>query len=157
MSGKSRKKHFDIAYAVERLILKAVIAGILLLIAFQALMLNDTARVFLNYTTRLEGDSLQEAGLLSTSGKIIVKMENQELYPEAMLLVNGEPVARFDRQEVEVEVKNNDLLELDASRVKKQSLYFTVVGVSDNVLKPSIGMRVSAKNKIEVISRVKLK
>lgn len=157
MFRKPRNKQSDITLKLERLILKAVISGIILLIIFQAIMLNDTARVFLNYTTRLEGDSLQETGLLSAKGKIIVKLENQELCSDALLLVNGEPAARFDKREIEVQVKNNDLIEIDTSRVKNQIIYFTVVGISDNVLEPSIGTRIKAKNKIEVISRIKLK
>jgi len=157
MFRKPGNNQHDIIYNVERLIFKAVIVGIILLIIFQASMLNETVRVFLNYTTRLEGDSLQEAGLLSERGMIIVKIENEELFPDALLLVNGEPAAGFDKKEIEIQVKNNDLIEIDASRIKKQPIYVTVIGISDNVLKPTIGMRIRAKNKIQIISRIKLK
>ena len=157
MAREARNKQFDIAYWVEKLLFKAAIAGIILLIVFQAIMLNESARVFLSYTTRLEGETLEQGGLLSTSGRIIIRIENEELFPEALLLVNGEPVAAFDKREVEIQVRNNDLVEIDVSRIKDKTLYFSIVGISDNVIQPTIGMRVKARNKIQVISRVKLK
>lgn len=157
MARKLRGKQPDVARKVEGFILKAAITGIVLLTLFQAIMLNDTARVFLNYTSKLEGQSLDESGLLTTTGKLIIRIENEEVFPEVLLLVNGEPVAAFDRKEIGVQVRNNDLVEVDASRLKERSIYLSIVGVSDNVIQPTIGMRVRARNKIQVISRVKLK
>jgi hypothetical protein len=157
MAVNKRKNKPDITCRVERIIVKAVVIGVLSLIVFQAIMLNETARVFLNYATRLEGGPLEETGILSSGGRLIIKLENREEYPQALLLVNGEPVAAFDKKELEVNVRNNDLIEVDATKVKDEYLYISVVGVSDNIIQPSIGLKIKAKNKIQIISRVKLK
>ncbi|MDI6706378.1 MAG: hypothetical protein QME73_08990 [Bacillota bacterium] len=157
MVAKSRKNRPDISYRVEKIILKAVIIGVLLLISFQAIMLNETARVFLNYATRLEGGSMEESGIISPEGKLVLRLENLDKYPQALLLVNGEPVASFENAEIEVNIRNNDLIEIDATKVDDDYLYISIVGVSDNVISPSIGYRVKARNKIQLFSRVKLK
>lgn len=157
MVAKSRKDRPDISYRVEKVILKAVIIGVLLLVAFQAIMLNETARVFLNYTTRLEGGTMEETGIFPPEGKLVLRLENLDKHPQALLLVNGEPVASFENSEIEVNIRNNDLIEIDATKVDDDSLYISVVGVSDNVISPPIGYRVTARNKIQLFSRVRLK
>jgi hypothetical protein len=157
MSGKDINKSQSLTFKVEKLLIKAVTIGLFLLICFQFIMLNDSARVFLNYTSALEGGPLGETEMLTKEGSVYVLLENEQLMPRAQLLINGEPVAAFNNREIEVVVKNNDLLELDAARAVDEYVNVSVVGISDNVLQPSVGLRIKAKNKIEVISRVRLK
>jgi hypothetical protein len=157
MAGKDRIKKNNFTLKIEKLLIKAVIAGLILLVGFQFIMLNDTARVFLNYTAGLEGSSFGADGMLTKEGRIYILLENEMLMPGVQLLVNGEPAASFNRREIELTVRNNDLLELDAARVNDEYIHISVVGISDNVLQPSVGLRVKAKSRIETISRVRLK
>lgn len=145
------------ALKIERLIIRASVAGMIVLIVFQFVMLNDTARVFLNYATTLEGGPLEETQMHVREGSVYVTLENENLVPEAKLLLNGEPAGAFNRREIKVNVRNNDVLELDASKCGEEFVHICVVGITDNIELPRVGQRVKAKNRIELISRVKLK
>ncbi|MGI6698085.1 MAG: hypothetical protein GX918_05765 [Clostridiales bacterium] len=145
------------ALKIERLIIRAAVIGMIVLMVFQFVMLNDTARVFLNYATTLEGGPLEETQMHVKVGSVYVMLENEDPMPEAKLLLNGEPAGAFNRREIQVNVRNNDVLELDASMYDDEFVHICIVGISDKVELPRVGQRVKAKNRIELISRVKLK
>ena len=157
LSLKIRNLSPELINKFETLLVRAVLLGMLLLITFQCVMLNESARVFLNYATTLEGGALEESAILTREGSLYLVLENEGPIPEAKLLLNGEPVTALDTDEVKIMVRNNDVLELDTSRSDDEFVHICVVGISDNVLQPSVGLRVKARNKIELISRVKLK
>ena len=157
MSLRKRYVRPEFNKRIEKLLIRAVLIGMLFLVTFQFIMLNESARVFLNYATTLEGDSLEDSGILTKEGSLYIMLESEYLIPKAKLLQNGEPVATLDTREVKISVRNNDVLELDASKSGDEFVLVCVVGISDNVLQPSVGLRVKARNKIELISRVKLK
>ncbi len=157
MSSGNRKRRPGFVFKTEKLLLRAVIIGMLVLVSLQFVMLNQSARVFLNYATTLEGGPLEEARMLTNEGSIFIMLENEHLFPQAKLLLNGEPAAIFDKREIQLTVRNNDVLELDASKANDEFIYICIAGISDNVVQPSIGLRIKAKNKIELISRVRLK
>lgn len=157
MAGSRKDGRPDFMRRMEKSIIKLAMAGIAVLVVFQVIMLNDTARVFLNYATRLEGGSLEDSAMLSSVGRVVLRLENDNTFHRAFILVNGEPVTALSSSEIELEVRNNDLVEIDATKVEDQYIYLTTVGVSDNVLQPSIGQRVKARNRIELFSRIRLK
>lgn len=152
---KSRESKYD--YRIERLLFKGVLFGMLILIFFQCIMLKEPVRIFLNYAMTLEGIPLEESGMVSKKGSLHLRLEEGGPCAETKLLLNGEPAAAFDVQEVKIIVRNNDILELDATGNKDKFVYIRVVGVSDNVTGPPVGLQIRAKNRIELISRVKLK
>ena len=77
------------ALKIERLIIRAAVIGMIVLMVFQFVMLNDTARVFLNYATTLEGGPLEETQMHVKVGSVYVMLENEDPMPEAKLLLNG--------------------------------------------------------------------
>jgi hypothetical protein len=157
MAGSRKGSRPDFICRMEKSIIKLAMVAIAILVFFQVIMLNDTARVFLNYATRLEGGSLEDSAMLSSVGRVVLRLENDNTFHRAFILVNGEPVTALSSSEIELEVRNNDLVEIDATKVEDQYIYLTTVGVSDNVLQPSIGQRVKARNRIELFSRIRLK
>lgn len=157
MSRNRSNSEPGLAIKIERLIIRAAVAGMIALMVFQFVMLNDTARVFLNYATTLEGGALEETQMHVREGSVYVMLENENPMPEAKLLLNGEPAGVFNKREIQVNVRNNDVLELDASKCGGEFVHICIVGISDNVELPRVGQRVKAKNRIELISRVKLK
>jgi hypothetical protein len=157
MAGGRKGRGPGFMHRVEKSIIKLAVAGIVILVVFQAIMLNDTVRVFLNYATRLEGGPLEDSAMLSSGGRVVLRLENDNTFPQAFILVNGEPVKALNDYEIELEVRNNDLIEIDATNVGDEYVYLTTVGVSDNVLQPSIGQRAKARKRIELFSRIRLK
>lgn len=145
------------AIKIEMLLIRAAVAGMIALIVFQLVMLNDSARVFLNYAASLEGGALEEMQIHTKQGSVYIALENERLMPKAKLLINGEIAASFDKREIHLEVRNNDVLELDASKNDDEFVHICIVGISDNIELPKVGQRVKAKKRIEPISRVRLK
>lgn len=157
MSANKDSTKLRVIIGIERLLIRMAFIGMLALIAFQFVLLNDTARVFLNYATTLEGGPLEETQMLSKEGSIYIMLENEKCVPGAKLLLNGEPLAVLEKQEIKVNVRNNDVLELDASKCADEFVHIRIVGISDNIQQPYVGQRAKAKGRIELISRVKLK
>ncbi len=157
MSSRRRYAVREYNKRIEKLLFKAVLLGLLILVVFQIVMLKDSVRMFLNYTTMLEGRSLRAEGMLMEEGYVCLSLENGTSLSGIELLLNGEPIASLDTRGVRVHVRNNDVLELDASRNKKGCAWVHVVEVSDNVMQPPVGLRTRAANKINLISRITIK
>ncbi|MHB8926319.1 MAG: hypothetical protein ACYC9Q_01475 [Bacillota bacterium] len=167
-----RRRYGSWAQRVEGTLLRATIAACVLLVVAQFLLTKDDARRLLSYVDRLEGVSLNSAlgdtpasqtaaGRREEQGPpqpgtpaITLRLAGRRSARLAVVLVNGNPVARFSGQEVTVGVKNGDLLEVDGADYRTE-LRFVVVRVSGGVAEPAPGTSAATRRNIAVIGRVK--
>lgn len=78
-------------------------------------------------------------------------------YKEVDILVNGDPIGNFVKDdEIKVYVYNNDMVEVDGTRYDKK-LSVKIVGVSNNIEIPKLDTIVTTSQSIEIISKVQLK
>ncbi|MCG4586141.1 hypothetical protein L0P56_11635, partial [Anaerosalibacter bizertensis] len=73
------------------------------------------------------------------------------------VLVNGEVVSDFlKKDEIEINVSNNDLIEIDGTRYMEKNT-IKVIGISKNIESPKLNTTVSTSQSIEILGKVKLK
>lgn len=150
--AKRNKKFFNLY--VENLIGIAIIIGFMLTGIFQLLMIDDNVRAFLNSTEKLEGINLSTN--LSSEAKITIEVLGENSAKNTFLLIDGEPVANFSSKSINIEVKPNQLLEIDGTK-NDMELYFRITDVSDNVIEPQKTSIIRVNKNIEKIGMVKLK
>lgn len=139
---------------VEDLIGIAVIFGLVLTGIFQLLMIDDNVRAFLSSTEKFEGINLNTN--LSDKAKITIEVVGENSARNSFILVDGEPVANFSSKSISIDVKPNQLLEIDGTKNDKE-LFFKITDVSDNVIEPQKTYIIRVNKNIEKIGIVKLK
>ncbi|HEY3314685.1 MAG TPA: hypothetical protein VGL40_05305 [Bacillota bacterium] len=171
MSRRQRYKTWT--QRVEGSLLRVTIALCVLLVVAQTFLARDEARRYLSYVDRLEGVSLDVAladegvagavGARSSVAKpslqgpwLVLRLEGRNSADSAVVLVNGQPVARFSRAEVTIPVKDGDLLEIDGASYRSE-LRFRVSRASSGVTEPVIGTEVICRRDIALMGRVKTK
>ncbi|RKD34524.1 hypothetical protein BET03_01470 [Thermohalobacter berrensis] len=139
---------------IESLLLKLCIISILLLIALQIVLNNETLSVFLN--KNIEGVPLESINK-KNKGIIILKILNSKNYGNVEVLINGETVKKFGNQkEIDIKVYNNDLIEINGT-MYKENIEVKVVGVSKNIKTPKLNSSVTTSKSIEILGKVLLK
>ena len=93
-----------------------------------------------------------------TKNKGIIVLKNMTPnYEDIRVLLNGEPVGRFDKDdELDIYVYHNDLIEIDGTK-HNDRLKVKVVGISNNIETPKLDTTVITSQSIEILSKVKLK
>lgn len=150
--------------ALQGLIAKGVIAGVILMVLIQVAMLNPVARRFLNLTERLEGIPWGEyfgeyesasgmavgdrtdagqgdvGGLYGVSDGVAVTLHlvGLESLAQGRILRNGQAVSDFDYPSVTVELKAGDRLDIDLGRLS-MPVRFRIGTVSPGVMSPREG------------------
>lgn len=128
--GKKKEKRLSVR--LEHFLLKAAVIAIILLIVVQAAFLNSGLKTILSDGNRLEGKILKEEEYLFVPCKMELKLLNLENCPDLDVLVNGEKCDSFEGKTVLLELKEGDLVELDAGSVLVEAIV-QVSAVSSNI------------------------
>lgn len=145
-------KYKKIFNKVESILLKICIISLLFLICLQVLVSHEDLSVFFNNTheKQLNNSTYNE------KGAVILKLDDNT-YEDIEILVNGETVGNFDdKQEVSIDVFNNDLIEINGTKYLEK-IKIKVVGISTNIKSPKLNTTVTTFKNIELIGKVILK
>jgi len=147
---------------LEKLLLKLVVLGVLLLIVVQIFMTGDSFRYYLSGTERMEGrpipvgvEAAATADKVHPMTTITFKLRDFAAAPKVDLKVNGRAVAKFKNGEVTVAVDDGDLIELDGGFYTHQ-LVFAVKATSGPVSYPKIGQEFVVQHGVTAVGRVKI-
>ncbi|MGE5613715.1 MAG: hypothetical protein ACM3XR_04855 [Bacillota bacterium] len=100
----------------EPFLLKASATALIVLVAAQAAMANPRVKPYL-FQENYEGVSLEREAYLFTPCKMVLKLVNMERCPDLKVLVNGIERHSFEESEITLDLKDGDVVELDAGKV----------------------------------------
>ncbi|MGB9678582.1 MAG: hypothetical protein ACPL3A_01110 [Thermoanaerobacteraceae bacterium] len=149
-----RVKRKKLNYFNENIIAVLIFTGLLLIVLIQFLMTDDNIRSALNMTEKNEGISLNT--YLSEKGYVTIEVIDKEQAKNSYILINGEPIANFTKKFVEIEVKQNEILEIDSTK-ESEPIYFKITNTSDNVIEPQKTTIIYTDKNIKKICMVVLK
>lgn len=141
------------------------IGNILIILSIISFLTLLTAQFF-NYNdhmaTNYIGSKNNTFSLLSASvdslnnGVIVLKNMTPE-YNDVSVLINGEYAGDFtDKDEISIQVYQNDIVEIDGTRYDKK-LKIKVVGISNNIDEPQLETTITTSQSIEILAKVRLK
>ncbi|MDP2857959.1 MAG: hypothetical protein Q8P50_08285 [Bacillota bacterium] len=161
MQGAKRKQ--GLSGALDKFLLRFAAISLALLFASQALLLNPSIRRMVSLVDRLEGEPLAVARRIDPepkpplprlAGTFTIQLENST-GRTAVLLLNGEEVATFEKGIVTVEVRSGDLVEVDGGLFARE-MRFRVTQASKGMVAPFSGQLLTTKGTIEILARVKI-
>jgi hypothetical protein len=114
-AGRKESKN-SLAEAAERLLKRACLVFFILLVLSQAVLTDPSVRTHLNKET-IDGVSLGTEAYLYEPCKIELKLSNGGYCPELRVMVNGEEEGAFFGDSILLDLKQGDVVELDASRL----------------------------------------
>jgi len=148
--GKEKIKSFFDRF--DRLLINAFFAAFVILVVVQAFNLWFRVSMPDPGSSFYEGEPLTQEVYLYTPCKMELKLTNIDSCPELKVLVNGEEYARFYDKTVLLELKEGDVVELDASEILVIA-EVQVSGVSEN-RKEHLGKNFVVSDGITFVARM---
>jgi putative ubiquitin-RnfH superfamily antitoxin RatB of RatAB toxin-antitoxin module len=155
------RSFFDRMEVWEKRLQYLLIICLTCLVTIQFLFARTPWRFYMSFAERLEGiswsDNIPAATVpVKQRGEVKIALKATGILPQAKIIVNGCPVATFRSQEVWVQVKEDDRIEIDGRGYRRQ-LYFVVCGTSAALLSPHSGQRFSTNGSVVNLGKVILK
>lgn len=153
---------------LERVLIAVVLAGLVITFALQAIIVLDTAEIFLRIGEKVQNypitfyEEFPEARVTtadeyqSVFATVTIQIENFSSLEKALLLINGKEVADFRDKQITVKVSPGDVVAIDGSFYVHE-LIFKVVATSENVAQPEVGQVVEVYGDISMLGEVRLK
>lgn len=157
-------KFFD---RFERYLIRFIMLSLIAIVVIQGLMTNDSYRLYLSWSERMEGQELSyPANLLqdnthkftaqSPHARVVIAIESFSSLPLAHLLINGQEKQSFEQKEISVQVKGGDKLEIDSSSYNFPVKY-RIKAVSSNLGFPEADSCYTANQGVVMIGNVIVK
>lgn len=150
--SKSTKKNFGLNF--ERFLFFSFVCIFMALIMVQAAMFNPTISAFLTKDSSFDGRALQLEEYLYDEGEISIALCDGNSNEDIKVLVNGEEVAAFTDNVVDLKVKDMDVIEIDGSLVEGAEV--EVVSTNGNFTENYEGKRVLLNKNVEKLLTVTL-
>lgn len=132
------------------------------LITLQLSFTQEPFRFYLSFAERLEGIPWEEEDFFAIVqgrkclGSVKIVLCGYFILPRAVVLINGQPVARFTNHAVLIDVKNGDEIRIDGSAYSCP-LTFRVEKVSPGVAWPMINYQVKTEGSVASLGKVEMK
>lgn len=153
LKTQSKKMKYNLTF--ERLLFLLFLTTFSLLIIVQTAMTNPSIRTFLTTDNEFEGTPMEVEEYFYDEGSIAIKLVDIETDPDMLILVNGETVAAFNENTVEISVKDGDVVEIDGSS-SFNNVDAEVVSKSGNITSDCIGKTVNIKSNIKKVMDVRI-
>ncbi|HHV28881.1 hypothetical protein [Acetivibrio mesophilus] len=153
--GKGRKtteKAINPRFGFERFLFFSFIILFAALVLVQAALMNPTARTFLVNDTGLEGSPLQFEEYLYSEGEISIALCSADVNEDLKLLINGDEVAAFSENIINLKVKEGDVVSVDGSVTEEVEV--AIVSASDNIKLDNIGKRIRVNSEVKQLARI---
>ncbi len=130
---------------LEKLLVRSVILGAVLLVVTQSFLATDPLRHVVGYVDLKDIKESPNAGQQLVPGKPTVTFYLKEYagLPKLQVLINGESVGKFNDRYVTVQVQEGDLIELDATFYNNPA-QIEVLETSAQVVYPKQGQTLKA-------------
>jgi len=127
-----------------------------LTLVIQLMIVLDIRLLSINKTIELEGDAFIESYHYEPRGTIKLIAEDLNDIDQIRVYINGEVYENSNNESIVLDVRNNDVIEIDGRKLNKK-ISIIVYDTTENVVFPIKGMRYDLGRDILNIGRVKLR
>ncbi len=139
----------------EKLLTRLLIVLIAILFTAQIGLLNKSTDTFFSDIEKYEGIDINDINKMLTEGELTLELIGIEPSKEIKILINGYEKYEFNEKTIQVKAKNNNVIEIDGTKVKKP---FTVkiIKASENIITSSLYKEALVQGNIIVLTRILL-
>jgi len=152
--GRIGKHTKPMNFNLEKTLFYTCILLIVLLVGAQ--ILNPFLDKFSNNGYDFRGRELSEQEFLYNTGTISLKLIDKEYDVDAKILVNGDEVANFDTNPVNITVKESDVIQIDGSSCKN-ALTVAILDTSSKIKDKDVLKTVEVENGIKTIGQIRMR
>lgn len=149
---RSHERTINPRFGFERILFFSFIILFAVLVLVQAALMNPTTRTFLVNDTGLEGSPLQFEEYLFSEGEISIALCSADINEDLKLLINGDEVAAFSENVINLKVKEGDVISVDGSITEEAEV--AIVSASDNIKLDNIGKRTKVSSDVKQLARI---
>lgn len=140
---------------IEKVLFLTLIGAFIILVTVQTLLAIPATQPIFNSGAQSEGRPLGVEEYLYNAGEIVLALEGNEGDESLKVLVNGDEVADFANQDVRIDVKDGDVVEIDGSRCIG-SKEVKIISASKNITDSCVGKSVKAKSNIKRLVHIRV-
>lgn len=176
--NRFRRKQFS---TIDRLLIRLATIAVILLLVFQALLLNGEARKYLSLVDKLEGEQItapttmyaadisrvnpnkamttvdrviaKSIRTLRSGQTITIRMITPPANGDALLTINGEVAGNFAKGKIELTVYDGDYIEIDIAKLIKPAQFIIDTNKSD-LIAPLDGILLESQDNIISVGKV---
>lgn len=145
-----------ISLNIERALVTAVFVILAVIFAAQIGLLSDRLRPFLSDVEVFEGQYISDVDNIIKEGTIALTLVDLESEKDAKVLINGKVAESFAQRTVEVNVRNNSVIEIDGSKIASP-IRVRITSKSGNIIDDIEGKEIETNSNIKVIASVRVK
>lgn len=150
-----RNKRAKSEETFEHLLYFSFVVIFFVLVISQTILMSPTMHSYLETNNSVEGVPLGPEEYLYDRGKISLALSGREIDENLKVLINGEEAAAFSVNELDLEVKSGDVIEVDA-RNSELPVNIEVVTASSNMSSVYIGQIFKISSASQKILKVRL-
>ena len=139
----------------ENILFRFCVVCFTALIIIQVILFIPSAREKLNLNDTSIGSPLNTEEYLYKQGQLTLTMVG-EPDPTVKILVNGDPVAMFENQQMVLNVKNDDVIEIDGTDSLIEHI-IKITSISSNIDKNCLEAFSKVSSNIQRLAKVKIK
>ena len=140
----------------ENLVFKVLFVCFVVLVTAQETLAIPTVRQKLNLNDKSIGTPLQQDEYLYNQGQLTLSIMDGNADPMVKILVNGDEVAFFENSSMAINVKEGDVVELDASSSPIEHL-IKITSVTSNIENRCMGAYTEVDSNIKRLVKVTFK
>jgi len=141
---------------VEKVIIYCAIIFAFVLMFSQIGLMSDTIRPYLSDIEVFEGHYINEIDSLIKEGTLTLELVDISKEKDIKVLINGIEVACFENKTIDLNVKDNSIIEIDGSRLKTP-IIVKIISKTSNIKDDLIGKQVTVESNIKILTRIKIK
>lgn len=149
------KENKEKATNFENILFGVCILCFIILIAVQIILVTPVLRDKLNLTDTSIGLPLNGDEYLYNQGQITLKIVGEDPDPLLRILINGDFVAAFEKTEMDVSVKDGDVIEIDGSQTSVPHIV-QVKSISANVSNKCKNASATVNSNIQKLVKVRV-
>ena len=156
-TGKSKKRSGsanNIKFNMERFLFFSCVFTFVALILIQAAMVNPSVRTFLVNDGELEGRPLEMEEYLYDEGQISIALCDDEPNEDLKVLINGVEAAVFSTSVIQLNVKDMDVIHIDASGVDEAEV--EIISASENIKCDNMGKKIQLNSELKKLTRINI-
>ncbi len=139
----------------ENILFSTCILCFVVLIVVQTILAVPSLRSLLHLTDKSLGLPLTGDEYLYNQGQITLNLVGEEPDPNLRILINGDAVGQFDSNEVVLNVKDEDVIELDGSQNASGHIV-QVKAITTNISSKCKNAVLTTENKIKRLVKVQI-
>lgn len=156
VNNKKKNKKNKPKINFENLLFISFIVMFTILIITQTALMSPNIENYISVDNQYERTSLKAEEFLYKRGEVSLQLQNMDSDDKLKVLVNGEVIGAFINKTLTLNVKDGDVIELDASDISNLD-EVKIISKSDNIVSEILNKKIKVLSGVKMLTIIQIK